>query len=149
MKSYNAHMLGMFIESSISIIERGAKYYTAKLKDELRYIRKICKRTAKGKSIGSYVEFTMHELAISSTRFQILEYLKDCREMLNKNLLAYDDNLFRLPNDEISRVFKLFYKGVQELDDLEWMMECVECNYEIMKVVICHPGQKRKTLPKL
>ena len=146
MKNYDEYMLGMSIESSISIIKRGIKYYTARLKNELRYIRKICRRAAKGKSIGSYVEFTIHELAISSIRFQILEYLKDCREMLNKNLLAYSDNAFRLTNDEISRAFKLFYKGVYELDDLEWMMKCVECSYEIMKVVICHPGQKRKTL---
>lgn len=143
MKSYNECMLGMSIESTISTIERGAKHYIAELKNELRYIRKKCKRAAKGKSIGSYVDFAMNELAISSTRFQIMEYLKDCRETLNKNLLAYDDNSFKLTNDEISRVLKLFYKGIQELDDLERIMKCIDCNYKLMKVVISHPGRKR------
>lgn len=143
MRSYDEYMLGMSIESTISIIEYGVKHYTAKLKNELRYIRKKCKLAAKGKSIGSYVDFAMNEMAISSTRFQIMEYLKDCREMLNKNLLAYDNNSFKLTNDEINRVLKLFYKGVQELNDLEWIMKCIKCNYEIMKVVIAHPGQKR------
>jgi hypothetical protein len=143
MKSYEEHMLGMSIESTISIIKYGVKHYTAELKNELRYIRKKCKLAAKGKSIGSYADFAMNEMAISSTCFQIMEYLKDCREMLNKNLLAYDNNSFKLTNDEINRVLKLFYKGVQELNDLEWIMKCIKCNYEIMRVVIAHPGQKR------
>ncbi len=143
MKGYDEYMLGMAIESSVSTIERGVKHYAAVLKNEMQYIRKKCKCAAKGKSIGTYVDFAMNKMAISSTHFQILEYLKDCREMLNKNLLTYDDNSFKLTNDEISRVLKLFYKGLQELDDLEWMMKCVGCNYEIMKVVISHPGQKR------
>ena len=143
MKSYDEHILGMSIEPTISTIKYGVKYYTAELKNELRYIRKKCKLAAKGKSIGSYVDFAMNEMAISSTRFQIIEYLKDCREMLNKNLLACNDNSFNLTNDDINYVLKLFYKGVQKMNDLEWTMKCVECNYEIMKVVIAHPGQKR------
>ena len=143
MKSYEEHMLGMSIESTISIIKYGVKHYTTELKNELRYIRKKCKLAAKGKSIGSYVDFAMNKMAIFSTHFQIMEYLKDSREMLNKNLLAYDDNSFKLTNDDIDRVLKLFYKGVRKLNDLEWMMKCVECGYEIMKVVIAHPGQKR------
>ena len=144
MRSYDEYMLGMSIESTISIIEYGVKQYTAKLKNELRYIRKKCKCSAKGKSIGGYADFAMNEMAISSTRFQIMEYLKDCREMLNKNLLAYDNNSFKLTNDEINRVLRLFYKGVQELNDLEWITKCIKCNYEVMRVVIAHPGQKKK-----
>ena len=143
MKSYDEYMRGLAIESSIPTIERGVKHYTAVLKNEMRYIRKKCKCAAKGRSIGTNLDFVMNKMAISSTHFQIMEYLKDCREVLNKNLLVYDCNSFKLTNDEISRVLKLFYKGVQELDDLEWMMKCVGCNYEIMKVVISHPGQKR------
>lgn len=143
MKSYDEHILGMSIEPTISTIKYGVKYYTAELKSELRYIRKKCKCSAKGKSIGGYADFAMNEMAISGTRFQIIEYLKDCREMLNKNLLAYNDNSFKLTNDDINHVLELFYKGVQKLNDLEWMMKRVECSYEIMKVVIAHPVQKR------
>ena len=143
MKSYDEHMLGMSIEPTISTIKYGVKYYTAELKSELRYIRKKCKCSAKGKSIGSYADFAMNEMAISSTCFQIIEYLKDCREVLNKNLLAYNDNSFKLTNADIDHVLKLFYKGVQKLDDLERMMKYINCNYEIMKVVIAHPGQKK------
>lgn len=143
MKNYDECVLGMTIESTMSIIESGVKHYTAELKNELRYIRKKCKCAAKGKSIGGYVDFAMNEIVIANTRSQIMEYLKDCREMLNKNLLAYNGNSFKLTNDEINHVLKLFYKGVWKLDDLERIMKCVNFNYEIMKVVISHPGQKR------
>lgn len=141
MKSYNEYILGWHMESAVSVIEYGVKHYTAELKKELRYIRKKCKCAAKGKSVGTYAHFAMNELAICSTRYQIIEYLKDCREILNEKLLAYNDNSSELTNDETDRVLKLFYKGVQELDNLEWMMKCVKCNYEIMRVVIVHPGR--------
>jgi len=141
MKSYEEHMLGMSIESTISIIKYGVKHYTTELKNELRYIRKKCKLAAKGKSIGSYVDFAMNKMAISSTHFQIMEYLKDCRKMLSEKLYAYNDNSSKLTNNEINRILELFYKGVRKLDDLERMMKCVECNYEFMKFVIAHPGK--------
>ena len=141
MKSYNEYMLGWHMESAVSVIEYGVKHYAIELKKELRYIRKKCKCAAKGKSIGTYAHFAMNELTICSTRYQIIEYLKDSREMLNENLLAYNDNSSELTKDELDRVLELFYKGVQELDDLEWMVKCVKRNYEIMRVVIAHPGR--------
>ncbi len=143
MKSYNEFILGMSMKSIVSIINYGVKRYTVELKNELRYIRKKCKRAAKGKSIGTYTQFAINEIAICNVRFKIMEYLKDSREILNAKLLVYNNDPSKLTNDEINRILELFYKGIQNLDDLERMMKCVECSYKIMKVVIFHPGWKR------